>query len=433
VTEIVPFRGVRYGRDASATLAEVLCPPYDIISEEQQKQYYARSPYNAIRLEYPVDVEGGTDSESKYARAARDFRSWLEKGILVPDAEASFYVHDQHFVYRGHSFRRRGLVARVRLRAWYDGVYPHEETFAKAKQDRLELMRACRANFSPLLALYQDPDREVAAILSQTAQADPLLEAQAATEAHEVWALREPDQVQRVGALLSGQPLYIADGHHRYETALAYREERCGEGGPCGRSSVDSGVDYTMMTLVAFSDPGLVIYPVHRLVRGVDSSELERLDAVIGESFSVEYVATGEVLAAGQGEMLRDAAIGVVGLMPGQIALLRLREDVMLDEVMPGDRSRSYRTFEVSLLNHLILARISSPADGPVVIDYTPDAGEVCTRVADGSHQLGFLLRSPQPETVKAFADAKDRMPRKSTYFHPKPPAGLMINSLDPV
>lgn len=424
MTDVAAFRGLRYDVDRVGSVGAVLCPPYDVINEDQQEECYRSSPYNAIRLEHPLAIEAGPH-KTRYESAAEHLRTWLEQGVLSLDANPGLYIHDQHFVYRGHSLRRRGLLARVRLRQWYEGIYPHEETFTKAKQDRLELIRACRANFSPLLALYEDPRLEIAEMCEQTVGTAPLVEVWDGGEGHVLWAMREPHLIQRVCLLLSGQPLYIADGHHRYETALRYCMERVEEGG------ADAGVNWVLMALVSFSDPGLVIYPVHRLVRGMSSSELESFEAQLDGLFSVEYVSIEQVLGSAQGALPDGALMGVLGLSPGEIALLHARQGVHVAEFMPIERSPAYRSFNVSLLNHMILDRIPSLAHESDTISHTPDAWEVYSQVANGSYQLGFLLPSPQPDTVKAFADARDRMPRKSTYFYPKPPAGLVMNMLD--
>lgn len=424
MTDVAAFKGLRYDVDRVGSLGAVLCPPYDVINEEQQEDYYNISPYNAIRLEHPLTSGCGTH-KNRYESAAEHLRAWLEEGVLSLDANASLYIHDQHFVYRGHSLRRRALLARVRLRQWYEGIYPHEETFTKAKQDRLELIRACRTNFSPLLALYEDPNLEIAEMCEQTVGTAPLVEVWDGGEGHVLWAMREPHLIQRVCSLMSGQPLYIADGHHRYETALRYCREQMEEG------RADAGVNWVLMDLVPFSDPGLVIYPVHRLVRGMSSSELESFEARIDGLFSVEYVPVEQVASSGQWRLPRGVLMGVLGLSGGDIALLHARQGVDMAEFMPIERSPAYRSFNVSLLNHVILDKIPSLAHESDSISHTPDAQEVHNQVARGSYQLGFVLPSPQPDTVKAFADARDRMPRKSTYFYPKPPAGLVMNMLD--
>jgi len=215
----------------------VVCPPYDVIPPERQRLYYEASRYNAIRLEHPLEEDsaagGGSGATDKYAGAAATFRRWLDDGALFVEEEPAFYVHDQYYLYGGEEMVRRGLLARVRLEPWGVGVRPHEETFPKAKDDRLKLMRACRANFSPLLSLYSDPEGAIGATLSDVTRGEAAVELEPGVdnaldpgERHLLWAATGAEVHRRIGELFSELPLFMADGHHRYETALAYQRER---------------------------------------------------------------------------------------------------------------------------------------------------------------------------------------------------------------
>jgi uncharacterized protein (DUF1015 family) len=421
MAEVCPFRGIRYNEGIVGDLAPIICPPYDIITPEEQQLYYQKNDYNTIRLEYPSaaseEQPKANVSDEKYKRAAATLQQWLEQGILQVDRAPSFYLHHHHFDYLGEKRVRRGLTARFRLEPWGNGIYPHEETYSKAKDDRSQLMRACRASFSPLLSLYQDPEQKVASILAEASQAEPII------ERHVVWAITNAELQQQIKRSLAAQPLYIADGHHRYETALDYQRERAST---VPTFSGKEAFNYVMMTLVDFSDPGLVVLPIHRLVRGISPSVLAGLKNRLEQFFILESV-----------PLLRDligssmsSYFGVLGLEPGSLVFLKQRQDVSLEAMMPGDRSRAYRELNISLLNHVILDKVLSGAKG-LDIAYTVNTTEAYQWVKEGKYQLAFLLNPPQPETVKAVADAKDRMPRKSTYFYPKLPAGLIINSLD--
>ena len=425
--EVTSFQGIRYNKNVVSDLAQVVCPPYDVITSEQQKSYYEESSYNAIRLEFPAASQEMT--VDRYQRAATTFRQWLKQGILQLDSEASFYLHDHHFEYPGEKKTRRGLIARVKLEPWGSGIYPHEETFPKAKGDRLQLMRACRATFSPLLSLYHDSRQKIAPILSGITQENPLMSLHLkrtsfpdSNEAHTLWAITEPEIKRELSQLLSTQPLYIADGHHRYETALTYQQERTQEQSATGKEAFN----YVMLELVDFSDPGLVVLPLHRLVRGIAPSILRELGDKLKNFFVPEFVP----LKAGDCQLPTDSCLGILGLQPGSLVLLRMRRDISLEAVMPGNRSRAYREFDVSILNHIILEKIMgiTPKEE---IAYTVDVKEAHQRINEAEYQLAFLLNPPQPEMVKAIADAQDRMPAKSTYFYPKLPAGLVINPLD--
>ncbi len=428
--EVFPFRGIRYSPSRVGDLGRVLCPPYDVITEEQRKLYYQRSLYNAIRLELPAESQ--QPAGDRYQVAAITFRQWLKGGILAIDEIPGFYLHDHYFEYLGEKKIRRGLIARVRLRPWGDGIYPHEPTFSKVKSDRLQLMRACRANFSPLLCLYQDSSGEVASILSGASRAEPLIEASVPSlsgeegeEAHILWAIRDVEISRKLSDLLSTQPLYIADGHHRYETALAYQAERA-QGEPDNQSAATGSFQYTMMELVEFSDPGLVVLPIHRLVSGIPPMVLAGLEERLRKLFVLESIP----FEASNWRLPADAYFGVLGLQAGSLVLLKRRQDVSLDGLMPDDRSRVYREFSVSVLNHVVLDKLLGLTSRESV-NYTVNIKEAYEQVEKGKYQLAFLLDHPQPGLVKAVADARDRMPSKSTYFYPKIPAGLVINPLD--
>lgn len=425
--EVSPFQGIRYNRRIAGDLAQVICPPYDVITPEQQKLYYEESSYNAIRLEFPIESQETTVDH--YQRAAIIFQQWLEQGILQLDSVASFYLHDHRFEYSGEKRTRRGLIARVKLEPWGSGIYPHEETFPKAKGDRLQLMRACQANFSPLLSLYHDSQQKISAILSRITQEEPLMSLHSKpsnfsgfTEAHTIWAITEPAINRELSQFLSSQPLYIADGHHRYETALTYQQERVKEQPVTDKEAFN----YVMLELVDFSDPGLVVLPLHRLVRGIEPSALEGLEDQLRNFFVLDSVP----LKAGDCQLPTDSCLGILGLQPGSLVLLRRRRDILLDAMLPGNRSRAYREFDVSILNHIILGKIMGLTQKED-ISHTVDFIEAHQHIKEGKYQLAFVLNPPQPEMVKAVADAKERMPGKSTYFYPKLPAGLVINPLD--
>jgi uncharacterized protein (DUF1015 family) len=441
--EVAPFRGIRYNEILVGDLANVVCRPYDVISPEQQRLYCNKSDYNAVRLEFP---EPTTD---KYQRAAMVFQQWLKQGILKYDSAVGFYLHEHEFKYSDRNMLRRGLIARVRLERWGSGIFPHEETSSKAKSDRLQLMRACRASFSPLLSLYQDSERKIAAILHRVAREKPLVSLRAERsnlpdpdEAHRVWTVTDPEMRRELSEFLSAQPIYIADGHHRYETALIYQKERTQGKYRGGRAAFN----YVMMELVEFSDPGLVVLPLHRLVRGIASSTLTQLEKRLSRFFTLDSVSFGDdCLARSQREPLslsviaseakqsregQSIVLGVLGLHTGALTLLRQRQDVSLEAMMPANRSQAYRAFGVSILNHIVLETVLSE-DQDIEVAYTVDLGEARRQIREGKFQLAFLLHPPGPDVVKAIADAQDRMPGKSTYFYPKVPAGLVINPLE--
>ncbi len=427
-TEVRRFCGVRYDTTLSGDLASVLCPPYDIINEQQQRELYARNPYNMIRLEYPLSPAGETaDEAARYEMAGRTFWEWMQLGVLRRDVRPAMYVHDQSFEYRGSRHVRRGLVARIGLRPWYQGVYPHEMTATKAKEDRLQLMRACQASCSGPLGLYEDREGLIAEAIERGTRIAPLADVVGDKERHVFWKIDEPGLLADIERAFSGESIYIADGHHRYETALVYQAERraslATSDGPPGPH------DYVVMTLTGFSDPGLFISPVYRVLAGAELPDAAEIESWLARFFTLDYVPMEIALARSVpvGEM---ALMAVVGLRDGMLAELRQRPGVELGSEVPGGHSSEYRSFNVSILNHVVLSGLLGVNPDGDFVSYSPDLEEVVGSVQEGRAQLAFLLPPPQPMLVKSIADQMERMPRKSTYFYPKPPTGLVVNPL---
>jgi len=437
MAEVIPFRGIRYNQEIVRDLANVLCPPYDVITPQQQNYYCKKSGYNAIRLEYVKDQHHDNAMSSKYSEAASTFQRWLKEGVLQFDDHPAFYLHDHYYTYLGETKRRRGLLACVKLEPWYSGVYPHEETFSKVKRDRLQLMRTCHTNFSSIFTLYQDLDGKIARILSEVSQGKPIIELSDSGESHVVWMITEPESIHQISDIFITQSLYVADGHHRYETALAYQCERM-------HSRPDEGLNksgtflagmeafnYMMMTLVDFSDPGLLALPIHRLVRGIVPSMLSELKGKLNRFFVLESGPLTESLVGNlKCKMTAGAFLGILGLEGEALILLKRRPGVSIEDIMPKGRSKAYRNLNVSLLTQIVLGQVLDIAQDSEDIAYTTDVNEAYQKIKDGEYQVAFLLDSLKPEMVKTIADAQDRMPRKSTYFYPKLPTGLIINYL---
>lgn len=424
MAEICPFLGIRYNQDKVGNLASVICPPYDVISAEEQKTYYQKSDYNVIRLEHGLLLPEDTGTDNKHSRASVAFNQWLRDRIMQADPVPSFYIHEHSFSYQNTRKRRLGLIACVRLEPWENRVvFPHENTVSGIKSDRLELMRTCAANFSPILGLYEDPGEKVSKLLASQAKRKPLIDFSEDGEAHKLWMSNEPEFVQRVSHFLATKHIFIADGHHRYETALAYRDERL-------QSTLsvtgDEAFNFVMMALVSFSAPGLMALPVHRLVRGVSSETLSGFRTWLEHFFELESFPLGEAALP----EVSGATARVLGLEPGRLIALKLRQSASLKEAMPHEHSEAYQKLDVSIVQHLIINKVVAP-DQSSNIAYTPDIELARLQVQSGEYQLAFLLNPIPVATIKAIAETDDRMPGKSTYFYPKLPTGLVINRLE--
>lgn len=434
MAEIHPFRGVRYNQGLVKDLAEVICPPYDIITPQLQQELYHRSPYNFVQIEFGRGLPQDAPTENRYTRSAAVMKQWLEKGILTADEKPAVYLHDHYFSHGGREYKRRGIIAGVRLEEWDKmTVRPHEGTLAEHSTDRLSLLWALQANTSPILALFEDQGKQASSLLAEAEQNQPIVNL-AGGEGHRVWAVTEPEVIEKLSASLARQPLYIADGHHRYESALTYKRERQA----CSSSiSGDEAFNFVMMTLVAFSDPGLLILPPHRLLRGLSRTALSQLPAGLKSFFEVEelpldkpgvWQQVDDLLGGGERDEFR---LVVFGATEGSVLILRLRDPAAASELMPCFHSELYKKLNVSVLDHVILEKLLGVEGGEEAgLDYTYSREDAVKRVVEKEYQLAFLLSPVKPEVIKAIADAGDRMPRKSTYFYPKAPAGLVLHRL---
>lgn len=433
MAEIHPFRGVHYNQDKVRDLAEVICPPYDVISPQLQQELYQRNEYNFVRLEHNRELPQDTTKDNKYTRSAAVLERWLAQKVLVADETPSIYLHDHYFHHNGREYRRRGIISGVRLQEWADNVVrPHEGTLAEHTTDRLSLLWVCQANTSPILALFEDKGGQITSLLDKQEKSLPTLgSSEIDGERHKLWTINDPEAINQLGASLSDQPLYIADGHHRYESALSYQRER-----RAGSSSVsgEEAFNFVMMELVDFADPGLVILPAHRLVRGMSKAALSELAARLNSFFEVEELPVGKADAWGQIDALlsggdsSEVKLVLLGLVEGRLLQLRLRDFNAADQMMPHFHSELYKRLDVDIVDSVIPHELGRGGES---ITYSYDGQDAVNRVLQQEYQLAFLLSPVRVEAVKAIADAGDKMSRKATYFYPKAPAGLVLHQLD--
>ena len=433
VAEIRPFRGIRYNGALVKDLASVICPPYDIIPQWMQQELYERSAYNFVRLEYTHDLPGERDPYGKYTRAADTLKDWLEQAILEADGKPSLYLHDHYFQLQGKEYRRRGIISLVKLEEWDRAVVrPHEGTLTEPKSDRLNLLWTLHANTSAIFVLYGDEERKVASILAEQERNQPLFDFQiAGGERHLLWAINDENILAQIRGIFADQPLYIADGHHRYESALTYSRERRA----CSPSTAaEEPFDFTMMTLVDFADPGLVILPAHRMVRGISRAALDELLPELETFFNVEEVPLDRANMERQLDALLQKQLGEVklvlaGLTAAQLLVLRLRDFAAASKMMPYFHSEIYRRLDVSVLDHVILENLLGLGfeREESSLSYCYDKVDAVNKVLSHEFQLAILLNPVEAGAIKGIADVGDRMPRKSTYFYPKLPAGLVF------
>lgn len=420
--EVRPFRAVRYNPRTVPDLAAVLAPPYDIVSENEHQQLLDRDPHNVVRL----TLGDRSDPTAWHAQAAARLDDWLRRRVLVHDGRPGFYVYTQTFDLPGQGRRTRtAVLGMVRLYDFDAGeVYPHEHTLSGPKEDRLKLMRATHFNLSPIFSVYT-PDETSAQVLRAAAHDSPVAEAtDSAAVVHRLWHLTDEDSCGALAESFSRRPVYIADGHHRYETALAFQREQLDTG-----TEPDSPVNYVLMALVATDDPGLTILPAHRVVQLPPGAEVDELLNVLTQEAHLEPVpAPAGCLPSAVTELTAcTGGYAQFGVYVGGGRWYRLR----LERPEAGS---PVERLPVTLLQDRVLqphvALGTAELDAAERIRYTHDPAQAVEWVDTGAGDVAFCLPPPAIEEVQAVANAGRCMPQKGTYFYPKLITGLVLADL---
>jgi uncharacterized protein (DUF1015 family) len=432
VADVRPIHALHYDLAVVGDLGDVVAPPYDVIDTDLRKELLARSPYNAVAIDLPKPYgQSGPEAGEgdPYAVAAKAIDAWREAGALVDDPEPAIWAMTQDYTGPdGESRSRHGILCRVRVEDFDAGqVLPHERTLPGPKQDRLELTRATRHNLSPIFSLAtRDPWPLVVAAIDPD---DPWGEAgDEGGTVTRVWRVGDPEVLAAVTELLGGAQLLIADGHHRYETALAYRDEVGAGAAPGG----EGGHEFTLMALTGLDDPGLTVFPTHRLLSGfaADPERQRRLGEGLRELFDVEEVAEERL------DPLGEEGVGVFGLYDSfhkRGFRLRLKDSAVaaLDEQLAG-KPEAYRRLDAAILETLVLKGIAAMSEDDILakrgIGYAKNVPDSLALLEDGSYDVAFILRPIPVDQVKAICESDENMPPKSTYFFPKVLTGLVFN-----
>ena len=415
------FKGLRFTEKAG-DISELVCPPYDIISEDERKQYIEKNPCNIIRLELPRD---GADP---YAEAARVLGELESQGKLAFDDQPAFYIYEIEFTALGKKMTVSGLVARVGLEEFSKGVVlPHEQTLSKAKQDRLDLMKATNCNFSQVYSLYLDGGK-VSGLCEKQKERTP--DAQAEDRdglIHRLWAVTDRDFINEVEKSFEDKKLYIADGHHRYETALNYRDYLK----QMGKHSENA--DYIMMFLADMEQDGLLVLPTHRIVRNLESFDRENLLCHCEESFDITRNLSREEAERRLKEAYDRKKAAFLLYTKSGYDLLVSKLSAVPENLLAG--SESLRSLDVSILHSLVLEKImgidKENMAKQINLTYTRSEIEAEQAVDSGAAQCAFMLNPTRVEEIKNVALDGEKMPQKSTYFYPKLVTGLVMNGLE--
>lgn len=407
---IVPFRGIFYNV-GEISLEDVLAPPYDIISPEYREVLYKKSPYNIVRIDFGKEFPTDTEKENKYTRARKFLNTWLDEGILLKSIRPCFYAYEMSYKINGEEKHLRGFLGIVKLEELGKGsIFPHECTYSKPKQDRFNLLRTCEANISPIFSLYKSKEKLASNILSKISSEEPYLKASDADGAiHKIWPIDETEKINIIKKELEDKAVFIADGHHRYETAYEFHREMLEKNRHIPGTKP---FDYVLMFLVNMLDEGISVLPTHRLIKDVPHN----VNTLISEYFEIEPVKGNFDIA----KILLNKK-RVFGFFPDNDKawyLLKYKGG-NLSEI-----NHDLRDIDVFILHELILKKILHTGD----IGYEMDINTAIRKVRSGKFGAAFFLNPTKVEDVERAALSAVRMPPKSTYFYPKLLTGLVFH-----
>ena len=442
---VVPFWGVLYTRERIGDFSKVTAPPYDIISPEQQESYYQSSPYNIIRLILGKQFPHDSPSDNRYTRAASVFDRWQEESILKRDENPSFYFYRQEFSISGKQrVTRDGFIGLVRLEDKESGVViPHEKTLDKPKEDRLQLMKACQANFSSIFSLYSDPENTINKLFKKVVNRPPLIEViDEDTTLHQLWRISQMDVIKKISQWLRDKPLFIADGHHRYETALNYRNIELKRH---PHSTGKESYNYVMMYLTSMEGEGLVILPYHRVIHNLEGFNFSSFEKKLEDYFEVKpFYFNNENETQVWDEFNRKLenstqvlpAFGMYGSGQTCYHMLILKEEVFLSLSDSEEGSAALKKLGVNIIESFIFRKVlgitSEALQQEQNMTYVHDSLEGLDLIRTKGYQLAFFLTPTEPSEIRDIASRGETMPQKSTFFYPKLLSGLVINKIVP-
>lgn len=437
--QIQAIRGLRYDLGHVGSLSDVVAPPYDVIGPELQDELYKKHPANTIRLILNREEPGDDDTQNRYARAERFLKTWIREGVLTQESDPAIYVYHQEFEAEGTRYVRHGFMAGVKLVRFGEGnVYPHEETHSSAKADRLKLFNATKTNLSQIFGLYPDPENKIQKQLDDyVIDKTPLVATDHLGVVHRLWPITDLQIISQVSSAIADAPMYVADGHHRYETACNYKDQLA----ESGELTPVHPANNVLTMLVSMSDQGMIVLPTHRLFRGLPAMKSEELTAKLGEFFDMTIV--------GQGAKLADTVWTDIATADdqGQIGFYCPVDDtwvmVSINEAgqakmaeIAAEHSEDWQGLGVSILHRLVIETLLGAKDLPKA-NYVHLVSEVVEGIEGGdpenggqAYPLAAIVMPATIDHIRSISEHGERMPAKSTYFYPKLLSGLVFNPL---
>ncbi|MBC8550007.1 MAG: DUF1015 domain-containing protein [Candidatus Brocadiales bacterium] len=435
---ILPFKGLRYNPEKIKDISKVITPPYDVISEKERDDYYQLHPDNIIRLILSKDLPGDDQSNNKYTRSAESFDKWRKEEILKEEAEPAIYIYAQEFTLSDKKFIRRGFISLVKLEDFQTGkIYPHEHTLAKPKEDRMNLMKACNANLSQVFTFFEDEDAEISNLLHKMSEADPDIDfIDIYGVKNSLWAIKDKAVIEKLIVQMKDKALFIADGHHRYETALFYRDlvkDREKE----QSSNEDSPADYIMMMCVSMEDPGLQILPTHRLARNIEDLDPEKIKSSLDEIFDIDDLGNDCSAEKFVQKLSEDSHKHKIGMYIGEndkkFYILTLRDEKLLDPILTGDYIE-WKSIDTGILHGVIFDRAlgiqAKNISKSENVKYNQGVEDSVAKVNEGEYQIAFFLNPTKIGQIKDIATKRHKMPPKATYFYPKLMTGMVVRHI---
>lgn len=422
---VQPFHGLRFQTENAGDISTLTCPPYDIISEEQRQAYLQENPYNIIRLELPK-------GENPYEDAGKTLQNWKEQEILKRDTLPALYIYEEEFQAYGETKKIKGVICRVKVEEFSKGVVlPHEETLSKAKEDRLNLMKATFCNFSQIYSLYLDEQHTTLSRIDALSADTPRYEFCDGEVTHRLWIVNDKEAIRAICDDFAERKLYIADGHHRYETAINFRNW-CREQ---GIAQEGDDPDYVMMMLVDMQHDGLVVFPTHRLVRGLKTFDPHALLQQCQQDFEVYERPDYQEIPVNLNALYRQGKKAFAFYCGGKTWNLLILKDIRVMEQILPDKSPASQGLDVTVLHSLILEKAlgidAENMANQINLTYTRSFEEAVASVQSGESQCAFFVNPTRVGEIRDIAAAGEKMPQKSTYFYPKLITGLVMNEMD--
>ena len=429
-----PFNAIHYSRRDGSDVSNLIAPPFDVQDETSKAALQAKDPHNIVSIDLPHLPPKAAGPAEKYESANLTLEAWLNRGVLIQDTRAAFYPYQQTYELHGRVHHRKGFYALVRLSPFGQGqVVPHEKTYKGAIEDRFALMRATRCQLSPIFGLYSDPRKEVSGLLYENL-GRPELTATLEGVKNELWSVTDSEVENQVIDRMGTKPVYIADGHHRYTTALAYQKEMEEQNG--GPLPTNHPANFCLFVLIAMQDDGLLIQPTHRLIGGLDWFDIDAFKAALGDHAEItDTMLAPEMVAHWAEEYLPKKPPHTFGVYDGRtkrLFELRLKNIDVLEKLEPA-QSEGWRRLDVAILQRYLLDEVIQPSftEGKEVTKgYTADARTIVNQVDGSNYQIALLLQSTPLHSLEELGKHHEVMPQKSTYFFPKLATGMVINSL---